>query len=150
MSYTLHLEMAEGVEEYYKCKGCKGYFEHQPSKKKMAVILFREKLEERQKKKNVSSSRGKVFISWMGDFHEWHLNAWLISCRFTFVSTISLDSHLFYFQVPNFPSSPSIIFSSFYTIRTKSRAGYFFVQNFYLLTIYHIHYAVYFLLRNVA
>lgn len=114
MSYNLHLEMAEGVEGYYKCKGCKGYFEHQPSRKKMALILFRKNC--KKDKKMFQVREKKVFISWMGDFHEWHLNAWLISCRFTFVSTISLDIHLFYFQVPNFPSSSSIIFSSFYTI----------------------------------
>jgi hypothetical protein len=62
------------VRRYYKCKGYEGYFEHQPSRKKMALILFRKNCEKGGK--NISQvGEKRVFISWMGEFHECHLNA---------------------------------------------------------------------------
>jgi hypothetical protein len=87
--------MSGGIFEMHVllCKGCRCYFEHRPSRKRTVCYSL---LRIMNKRKISPSFRGKVFISCLGDFHEWHLNASLISCRFTFVPTMSVDIYLFY------------------------------------------------------
>jgi hypothetical protein len=66
--------------------------------KNMAFILFKKKCEKGGK--NIFQVREKRgFISWLGEFQEWYLNASLISCRFTFVSAIVLDIQLYHTDV---------------------------------------------------